>query len=164
VAAQAVVARRPEAGLVREELVACEAVQLVHLSDLHRVLAVALLALRDDRLEAVHAGRVAADAGDLLLLVVDAVTSRAADLRPARIVREMARGAGAHLDLGVLPLGLLPGDERAQHRDALARRRMMAALAGDALVRSPEPQRELRRRAVARGAEPRVLVDVPLEA
>src|SRR6266545_480149 len=163
VAAEAVVARRAEPRLVREELVAREAVQLVHLRDLHRVLAVALLALRRDRLEPVHGRGVAPDARDLLLLVVDPVAARAADLRPARVVGEVAGGAGADLDVGVLPLRLLAAEECAEHRDPLLRRRVVAALAGDALVRPAEPQGELGRGAVAGRAQARVLIDEALE-
>ena len=164
VAAHAVAARRAQPRLVGEELVAGEAVELLHLLEVHRVAGVAVHALRRDRLEPVHARRVAADARDLVLLDVDAVPARAAHLRPLRIVGEVAGGAGAHLDLGVLALGLLAGDERPEHRDALARGGVVAALAGDALVRAAQPERELRRGAVARRAEPRVLVDEPLEA
>ena len=79
------------------------------------------------------------------------------------VVREVALRAGADLDAAV-PRGRLPEEERAEHRDALVRPRVVAALARDGLVRAAHPERELRARLVAGRAEARILVHVALEA
>ena len=125
VAAHAVAPGGVEAALVGQEVVAGEAVQRLHPLHAHGVAGVAPLALLRHRLEAVHAGRVAAHAGDALLLVVEPVPLRLAHLRPARIVGEVALLAGADLDLGVLAARPLPGQERAR-----AWRRPAAASSG----------------------------------
>src|SRR6266496_3911680 len=156
----------PQARIGGEEVVAREAMELLHPARADEVLAVARAAARDHRLEPVHAGGVALHALDLLLHGVDAVTAGALDLRPLRIVREVAGGAGADLDLRVRlrAVGAPPGEEGAQHGEALLRGRVVTALARDGAVAALRPERELGAGAVAVSAEARVGVDVALEA
>src|SRR5215470_13054477 len=75
VAAQTVAPRRAQAGLDGEEVVAGEAVELLHPRGADGVLAVTAPATRHRGLEAVHARPVALHAVDLLLDHVDAVAA-----------------------------------------------------------------------------------------
>ena len=159
VAAQAVAPAGPQRGLDGEEVVAREAVELLHAGRVDDVVAVAGLAALAGRLEAVHAGAVALDAGDLLLDGVDAVAARGADVDPVLVVGQVAGGAGAERD-GRVRAGLLAAKEGAEHREPFVGAGVMALLAGDAAVLAAGPEREFGAGLVAGGAEARIFADV----
>jgi hypothetical protein len=167
VAAQAVPARRSQPTLHREEIVAGEAVQLLHPRRLDHVLAVAPLAALHGRLEAVDAGSMAPHAIDLLLDGVDAMPAGGTHLHPILVVGQVAGRASADLRGRVRSSRSGAGEEAADHRKALLRGRMMALLAGDAGMLAACPEREFRPRPVAGGAEAGILTDIrpqPYEA
>ena len=162
VAAQAVAAGGPQRCFHRKEVVAGEAVELLHARNIDGVIAVTALAARHGRLEAVDAAAVALHAGDLLLDGVHAMSAGGADRDPLLVVAQMTGGAGSDLE-GRMLGGPRSSEEAPQHGEALFGRRVVALLAGDAAVLSAAPDGKLRTRLVAGGAEARVLLDVGLQ-
>ena len=161
VAAEAVAPRRSQAGLVAEELVAGEAVHPP------------------------CRGRARRGRGGSRRSAPRSARSRACSRRGSARTRSCAprSGSGAARGRHLRPAGScekwhsaqepistppcpagLAEEERAEHRDALVRPRVVAALARDGLVRAAHPERELRARLVAGRAEARILVHVALEA
>jgi hypothetical protein len=162
-AAQAVSSRGAEIGGDGEEVVAGEAMDLLHARRANGVLSVTALAGGRRRLEAVDARGVAAHARDLLLDGVDAVAARGAHVDPALVVGHVTRCARADLDRRVDLAGTTgtgSGEEAAKHLDALLGCGMVARLAGDAAVLAVGPESELGARLVAGGAEARILRNV----
>lgn len=112
--------RRPQRAFRPQVLVAVNAVEICHLSDLDGPVSLGLSLMAggadfDGRLEAVDTGGVTHHALDLLPLRVHLVAGGLGDLPPGRVSAFMAGGAPCRRDLCVLTHALWTPDREDDH-------------------------------------------------